>query len=181
MKTLTNSIVAQRVDFGRLITAQEEETLASLTTSAGKKIETEVVNGNTVAVISNTKAWYKSPLFVIAIALAAVAAIIAGITSEIEKQNQAIIDSAEATLEENEAKQELVKTNRELITTMQTALETYAESGDNKSELDDATIALAEAYGVEGSALAKLTGEYENYNTVLREAKEAASIELVEA
>jgi hypothetical protein len=46
---------------------------------------------------------------------------------------------------------------------MAEALDAYQESSDNKDALDEATRALAEAYNIEGSALAKLSGKYSDY------------------
>jgi hypothetical protein len=57
---------------------------------------------------------------------------------------------------------------------MREALNAYKEAqlaGDDltdvKSELDSVTRALAEAYNLEGAALARLSGEYGSYENVL--------------
>jgi hypothetical protein len=41
---------------------------------------------------------------------------------------------------------------------MEEALKAYSETGEGKEELDEITNSLAEAYNVEGAALATLTG-----------------------
>jgi hypothetical protein len=46
---------------------------------------------------------------------------------------------------------------------MEKVLETYKETGEGKEELDEITNSLAEAYDLEGAALAKLSGKYEDY------------------
>jgi hypothetical protein len=46
---------------------------------------------------------------------------------------------------------------------MEGVLETYKKTGEGKEELDGITNSLAEAYGLEGAALAKLSGEYKDY------------------
>ncbi|MDV3428279.1 MAG: hypothetical protein LIR50_14875 [Bacillota bacterium] len=47
----------------------------------------------------------------------------------------------------------------------------YKDGEDVKEELDSITNALAEAYDVEGAAIARLTGKYEDYETALNNAK----------
>jgi hypothetical protein len=54
---------------------------------------------------------------------------------------------------------------------MEESLKAYKETGEGKDELDEITNSLAEAYGLEGAALAKLSGEYSNYQSVLNKAK----------
>ena len=106
------------------------------------------------------------------IASAAIAVLIGTIVAiSVAHKNwqKAAQESAKAVSEEVKANQELIDKNNELIKSMQTALSAYKESGDNKQELDDATIALAEAYGIEGSAIAALTGNYKDYEKVLKQ------------
>lgn len=85
--------------------------------------------------------------------------------------NQATVDSAKTTKTEAD-------NNRELLTSFNEALDAYDGSLETKADLDKASRALADAYNIEGAALAKLSGKYEDYNTVAREAVEQRRKEL---
>jgi hypothetical protein len=61
---------------------------------------------------------------------------------------------------------------------MQSLLTAYKDTGEGKDSLDEITKKLAEAYNLEGDALAKLTGKYEDYERVLESARDARRQEL---
>ena len=108
---------------------------------------------------------------IIAIALAAaigIAAAIAKANEEKLKQNKELVESEKAILD---AKQEELKTNQKLISSMEDLLEQYQKDKTVKAELDDATDKLTEAYDIEGAALAKLSGRYEDYIELIKQAQ----------
>lgn len=80
-------------------------------------------------------------------------------------------EAAESASEESEK-------NRELISSMTDLLKKYEEDETVKDDLDEITRKLAEAYDVEGAALARLSGNYKDYQKVLEEAQKAQVKEL---
>lgn len=104
------------------------------------------------------------------IVLTAVVSALGAITDGWEKERKAVKESAEAHREALKENKETIYSNQDLITSMREALKVYDESHDNKEELDSITKQLAKSYGIEGSTLATLTGEYGNYEKVLEKA-----------
>lgn len=112
-----------------------------------------------------------------AVALAAVAAILIltaiyqAYQKQLEEEKKQLEEKAEKSKEiVDNAKQE-AEANKELLSSMKEALKIYQINGDNKIELDNITQQLVEAYNIEGAALARLTGNYEDYNKVLENAQ----------
>lgn len=91
-----------------------------------------------------------------------------------DEYNQSLVDTGKAT-------KEAIDSNRDLVRSFNDALSVYQETGDNKEELDEITHSLADAYDLEGSALAKLTGRYEDYNEIAKQALEKRRSELRDA
>ena len=104
------------------------------------------------------------------IILTAVVSALGAITDGWEKERKAVKESAEAHREALKENKETIYSNQDLIASMREALKVYDESHDNKEELDSITKQLAKSYGIEGSTLATLTGEYSNYEKVLEKA-----------
>ena len=98
----------------------------------------------------------------------------------INAYHEATLAAAQVSIDAANAQKEEADANRELLQQTQNALATYKESGDNKEELDNLTRQLAEAYDLEGSALARLSGEYGDYESVLKSAQKAQRKELEE-
>jgi hypothetical protein len=63
-----------------------------------------------------------------------------------------------------------MEANNKLAQTYKDALKKVEETGEGKEELIKATRELAEAYDIEGAALANLSGDYEDFNKKLLEA-----------
>ena len=115
--------------------------------------------------------------------LAIFSLLIVGITvavTAINAYHEAALAAAQASIDVANAQKEEADANRELFQQTQNALAIYKESGDNKEELDNLTRQLAEAYDLEGSALARLSGEYGDYESVLKSAQKAQRKELEE-
>lgn len=88
-----------------------------------------------------------------------------------EREREALEERAEKSKEAADNVKKEAEANQVLVKSMKDALKTYEENGNNKAELNEATKNLADAYGLEGSALAELTGRYEDYNNVLQQAE----------
>lgn len=110
----------------------------------------------------------------LAAAMALIIAIIAVIkiaNKQREREKELLEENAKKTKEIAENSNEELEANKNLVAEMQAALKKYKETGEGKEDLDKKTQALAEAYGIEGAALAQLTGKYSDYEKVLNSAK----------
>lgn len=152
--------------------AQAKELIASKLTSHQKIIETQVVNGNTVAVIENTAAWYANPMLWVVAGITAIVAIFTVYNNSLQENTKRLEENTEKAQERVDTLKEESKQNNELITSYQEALNIYSETGENKDQLDGLTRDLAEAFDLEGDALARVSGRYEDYNALLDEANE---------
>ncbi len=109
-----------------------------------------------------------------------VVGVIANIIKAIDAETQAHIEELEEAQKARQETMEQRYANEELINSYKELLDIYEETGEKKSELDQAAQDMANAYGLEGSALARLSGEQENYNQLLKEAQEARQKELAQ-
>lgn len=107
----------------------------------------------------------------------AIATVIIGVISGVilftqhqKEANEAIREGAEEAKKLADENKQIISSNKDLVSSMRDALSVYEETGEGKEQLDNLTQQLADAYGIEGSALATLTGDYENYNKVLEQA-----------
>ena len=132
----------------------------------------------TGAVKANAKAFMTHPLLgpILAIVSAVMAGII-GLVSAFNSGSESTEEATERHKQNTEAIQEENEANKKLIQSMDANLKAYEkaiESGEGvesaKEALDQATRELAEAYDIEGAALAQLTGKYEDYEKVLGKA-----------
>lgn len=184
--TSTERIVALFTSLGMLLPSiiSVYKTLNMLTTAHAVAAAADAAATSVEALateqlaMAKQKAAMASGILTAAIMVAIIA--ITAITSAIKAQHEATLAAAQASIDAANAKKEEAQANRELIQSTQNALSTYQETGDGKEELDDLTRQLAEAYDLEGSALARLSGQYEDYNSVLKAAQEAQRRELQE-
>lgn len=132
---------------------------------------TKATIASTVATEASAAAAKAHPYILIGtIVLTAVVSALGAITDGWEKEKKAVRESAEAHREALKENKETIYSNQDLIASMREALKVYDESHNNKEELDSITKQLAKSYGIEGSTLATLTGEYGNYEKVLEKA-----------
>lgn len=133
-------------------------------------------DAETGAVIANTAAWYANPV------IWGVALLVGGIaliTGALNAQAKALEETTQRTIDHAKSTKEELDSNTDLIQNTQQILDLYKEHGDNKDQLDEKTRALADAYDLEGAALAKLTGQYEDYDNVIKLAREKQHEELL--
>ena len=145
-----------------------EEQQKDETKATGK--DTAVTWANTAAKVANWVA--KNPVAGAAVAAAVViaAAGMAAYTKSIEEDTAALQENSEEKIKNAETSREAEKTNRENLKTYNQLLDTYQKTGEGKEELDKAAQKLADAYDLEGAALARLTGNYADYKKVADDA-----------
>lgn len=153
----------------RIVTDAAEVAAAKANGTVIRSIE--CTDGQTAAIIRNTTAWYANPMLWGTLAIAGIITGITVLSSQIEKQTEKLEEAAEKSKEYSDSLQEQVKTHGDLIKSMSDALDAYKENEDQKSALDEATKALTESYGIEGAALASLTGDYNDYLQILQKVK----------
>ena len=164
-KALTNSklseIAVNYIEEKQLITLKK----GIIAKTVAEKAETKGLEAKAAAqALSN---------IYLAAAMALIIAIIAVIkiaNKQREREKELLEENAKKTKEIADASNEELETNKNLVAEMQTALKKYKETGEGKEDLDKKTQALAEAYGIEGAALAQLTGKYSDYEKVLNSA-----------
>lgn len=166
---LTTTIGASVGVFKTLTLIQKGLVKASLETAAAKKAETVAVEGANAA-------WLSNPIT--AAVFIALAAAIGIASSAIEKHSKRIKESAEESRNNANAIKEETDAHKDLLKEMKESLDGYAEGTTSKEDLDTITRQLAEAYNLEGDALAQLTGKYDDYQTVLSKAYQAQEKEL---
>ena len=114
-----------------------------------------------------------SPWGVVLIAIAAVAAILfvysKHLDAIIDKQKKMADESSEAA---KKSRDEL-EANQELVLSYEELLDKYKKGEIEKSELYDVTNKLAQAYDIEGAAIANLTGQYDEFTQKVKEASAA--------
>ena len=140
---------------------------------AAEAAGTVVTNAGTAAIKASSAALKAHPVIgIIAVALTIATAALGAWVDKLEKEAEAVKESAKASNELVQKTQDQINSNTDLISSMEEALKVYEETGEGKENLDEVTNSLAEAYGLEGAALAKLSGEYSNYQAVLNKAKQ---------
>ena len=97
-----------------------------------------------------------------------------------EQLSEKLKEQADQSLKNAETLRDTEKVNKENLQTMEELYASYEKGEDVKEQLDQVTKQLAEAYNIEGAALAKLTGQYEDYRIVADKAYEAHQRELQE-
>lgn len=123
-------------------------------------------------------------LWPLAAILAAITAVTAALliwahnNEEVIKSHQKMADKSK---EVADATNKEIDDNRKLISSMSDLLDKYNDGEDVKNQLDETTRSLADAYNLEGDALAKLSGKYDDYQEVLNKAYEAQEKQLKNA
>ena len=89
--------------------------------------------------------------------------------------------TAEADYEELNKTQETIEKNEKLANSYSQALKQFQTTGEGKEDLAKATLELAEAYDIEGAALANLSGDYSQFNKNLEKARKEENLSLKNA
>ena len=140
--------------------------------AAAEAAGTASTNAGTAAIKASSAALKTHPVIgIIAIALTIATAALGEWIDKLEKEAKAAEEAAKAEAEALKEREQIIKSNSDLIRSMELTLQAYDKEKDNKEELDEITKNLAEAYDIEGAALAALTGQYNHYNAVLEQAR----------
>ena len=117
------------------------------------------------------------PLIAIFAALAVVilgaAAAIAIHNKHLEENSKQWREDADAANENLKATQQATQQQGDLIQSFNEAYDVYQKTGTVTEELKTATDALTDAYELQGGALAKLSGNYDNFIETLRDTRQA--------
>ena len=164
-----NSVLAQRP-------------AAQAAASAATARDTAETGANTIAHWLNVQAIMSNPyMTAVAIAACIAAAVYIGKqTAEVKKQTKAYEDNAAAAKEAVKSAREEADTNRDNLKEYSRLLKQYQETGEGKEDLDSLTRTLADAYDLEGAAIARLSGKYEDYAKVQQDAIKKQKEELEE-
>lgn len=153
---------------------------AEVATGVGAEVMEQGTKGAAKGVSALSKAMKAASMWILAIELAIMA--VSAVVSIFTERNNKIIESnkevAESAREEANALRESRQSNTDLIQQMDAALKEYQKTGKNKEELDRITEQLAETYNLEGAAIAKLTGQYDDYFRFLQKTNQAKRDEL---
>lgn len=108
------------------------------------------------------------PIMLIVGIAAAVVAAISAIANAAAKAREERIENAKEAYQDTK---EEIESNNELIDSYEQVLATYQETGEGKVELSQAALEVADALGIEGAAVANLTGDYEALTEAIKVAK----------
>ena len=136
-------------------------------------------DADAVKVATKAVQGFKIGLGVISIVITAITALIGAYTASLEKNTERLKENVEESKKKVENEKEQINSNRQIIKSMTETLKAYEKGQASKEEMDSITRDLAEAYAVEGSAIAKLSGQYEDYQKVLEKATEKQEKELL--
>ena len=152
----------------------QKNTVAQGVNAAAAGAVTTGVVGQTTAVRANALAWLGHPIIgIIAGATMVAVAAFSIYNNAVAQNSERIAENAKEARENAKAVKEQVDANADLITQYKKALSVYEESGESEQDLIDTTWQLAEAYDLQGRAIAVLTGNYSNLTKQLTEARKA--------
>ena len=109
----------------------------------------------------------------VTIAIAALGAGLFFYAKYLEKVAKQQKEAAENATELAKKSRDEVESNQELVLSYEELLDKYKKGEIGKSELYDTTNKLAQAYDIEGSAVANLTGQYDNFTEAVKRASAA--------
>lgn len=93
------------------------------------------------------------------------------ISSHMQEVRKAAMQANQAVIDQAKASQEQVDSNKKLYDSFNDLLSQYEKGLIAKQDLYQITDSLSQAYGIEGSALAQLSGEYDRYAKAVEKAR----------
>lgn len=93
------------------------------------------------------------------------------ISSHMQEVRKAAMQANQAVIDQAKASQEQVNANKKLYDSFNDLLSQYEKGLIAKQDLYQITDSLSQAYGIEGSALAQLSGEYDRYAKAVEKAR----------
>lgn len=168
-----------------LLKKERQEKIKNMTVEEiQQKLNDEGIKKERAAAIAKAAKWLCDNPATLAIGLSLLAvgvggAIAAGISSHNNKvQKEQNKKELEEVSKRKETSSEEISSNKELLTSMKNELDIYKKTGENKEKLDQITQQLAKSLGIEGSAIAVLSGEYADYQKILETANKAQETSL---
>ena len=156
---------------------------ANLSDAAAKFINTAATKGLTAALIelAGVGTIVTVAMLALVAGIVAAVAIYKGFKNHIEETNQAMRDSNNTIIENSKAIKEQNDEKQKLLDSYLEALKIYEETGEGQEDLKNKAIEAADAYGIEGVALANLTGDYKELTQALLENQNARNQQSLES
>ena len=130
-----------------------------------------VTETNETVTASATAATAATAIFVAIIAVAIGALFL--YTKAQERAGKAKMEAAKAASAAAEEYRDELEANKEILISYEELLDKYKKGEAQKSEMYDATVELAKAYDIEGSAIVNLTGQYDEFIDKVKKASKA--------
>ena len=179
---LTEAIIAEATAIQASKIVKDAETASTIANAeaeaadtAAKIAETNATKAATAANKKHAASLLANPYTWVLAALAAIAAAALIYANHLEKVAETQKKSADEASEFAKSLRDEAEAHRELIISYEELLDKYEKNEIEKSELYDITTQLADIYDIEGSAIANLTGRYDEFT---KKVKEAAVAEL---
>ena len=150
-------------------------TVANLESAASMELFDVAMSKGAKQVSIFGKVMAANPLFLQLAALTAIIVAIGAYGKHLEKIKQQTIENAKAEIEQANAKQEEIETNKELYDSIDELNEKYKSGEITRQQLKSQVQDLIQQYGLEGEAAQKLTRDYDNLGTSIRQARKAAA------
>ena len=179
---LTGAIIAEATAIQASKVAKDAETASTIANAeaeaadaAAKVAETGATEAATAANKKHAASLLANPYAWVLAILAAIAAAALIYANHLERVAEAQKKAADEASEFAKSLRDEAEAHRELILSYEELLDKYEKNEIEKSELYDITTQLADIYDIEGSAIANLTGRYDEFT---KRVKEAAAAEL---
>lgn len=149
---------------------ESKETIATIASAAAKKLLGDAAATAVPKIMAFGTAFQAAlgPLMLIVSIGATVITLISSIASAMKRAREEQIEQQKEAYKKTKSE---IEANEELISSYREAFSTYEKTGDNKSELSQLALEVAEALGIEGAAVANLTGDYKKLNESIRDAE----------
>lgn len=179
---LIGAIIAEATAIQASKVAKDAETASTIANAeaeaadaAAKVAETSATEAATAANKKHAASLLANPYTWVLAILAAIAAAALIYANHLEKVAEAQKKAADEASEFAKSLRDEAEAHRELILSYEELIDKYEKNEIEKSELYDITTQLADIYDIEGSAIANLTGRYDEFT---EKVKEAAAAEL---
>lgn len=158
---------------------QMKKALATLTSSMGLFATTTDASNAGVLKMGVSLATAAPPITAIVLAITALVGILVAVDKAHKKAQASAKEAAEEATKAASAINEEAQAHKDLVTEYDDAYDQYKHGNLSKEELWKTTDKLIEAYGLESSRLAVLTGDYETFTKAIKKAREEEEKEAI--
>lgn len=158
---------------------QMKNALAALTSSMGLFATATEASNAGVLKMGVSLATAAPPITAIVLAITALVGILVAVDKAHKKAQASAKEAAEEATKAASAINEEAQAHKDLITEYDDAYDQYKHGNLSKEELWKTTDKLIEAYGLESSRLAVLTGDYETFTKAIKKAREEEEKEAI--